>query len=87
MLVCYTPESKSWKEQAKFLDEIKKMMPSDQPLKVQKTDVRPFRVFDINEGSKKGIMEAICKCSTLDDHEWSAKVQIVLGDWLTSNNL
>ena len=66
------------------------MMPSDQPLKVQKTDARPFRVFDINEGSKKGIvkvMEAICKCSTLDDREWSAKVQIVLGDWLTSNNL
>jgi len=29
MLVCYTPESKSWKERAKFLDEIKKMMPSD----------------------------------------------------------
>jgi len=43
-----------------------------------------------NEGSKKGIvkvMEAICECSTLDEHEWSAKVRIVLGDWLTSNNL
>ena len=29
MLVCYTPESKSWKKHADILDKVKKMMPSD----------------------------------------------------------
>ena len=65
-------------------------MASDRPLKVKKTDARPFGVFDINEGSKKGIvevMEAICKRSTLPEDRWSVKTQMVLGDWLTSNNL
>jgi hypothetical protein len=90
MLVRYTPESKSWKEHADILDKVKKMMPSDRPLKVKKTDARPFGVFDINEGSKKGIvkvMEAICERSTLPEDRWSAKTRMVLGDWLTSNNL
>ena len=64
MLVCYTPESKSWKEHANVLDKVKEMMPSDQPLKVKKTDAKLFGVFDINEGSKKGfvkVMEVICE--------------------------
>ena len=90
MLVRYSPESKSWKEQSQILDKVKKMMPSDRPLNVKRTDARPFGVFDINEGSKKGIvkiMEAICERSTLSKEEWSAKTRMVLGDWLTSNNL
>jgi len=90
ILVHYTPESKSWKEHANILDQVKQMMPSDRPLKVKKTDARPFGVFDINEGSKKGIvmvMEAICEQSTLPENRWSAKTRLVLGDWLTSNNL
>jgi len=66
------------------------MMPSDRPLNIKKTDARPFGVFDINEGSKKGIikvMEGIRERSNLDEKEWSGKTRIVLGDWLTSNNL
>jgi hypothetical protein len=66
------------------------MMPSDWPLKVKKKDARPFKVFDINEGSKKGIvkvMEMICEQFTLPEDMWSEKTHIVLGDWLTSNNL
>ena len=29
MIVCYTPESKGWKDHSQFLDKVKKMMPSD----------------------------------------------------------
>ena len=90
MLVRYSPESKSWKEQSQILDKVKKMMPSDRPLNVKRTDARPFGVFYINEGSKKGIvkvMEAICEHSTLSKEEWSVKTRMVLGDWLMSNNL
>jgi hypothetical protein len=78
MLVRYTPESKSWKEYSQILDKVKKMMPSDQPLKVKRTDARPFGVFNINEGLKKGIvkvMEGICEQSTLSEDEWSAKIE------------
>jgi hypothetical protein len=90
MLVLYTPDSKDWKGRTEMLDEVRKMMPSDRRLKVRKTDVRPFGVFDINEGSKKGIvkvMEGIRERSTLGEEEWSGKTRMVLGDWLTSNNL
>ncbi len=55
----------------------------------KKTDARPFGVFNVNEGSKKGIVqvfEEMQKQSTLSEEEWSGKVQISLGDWLTSNN-
>ena len=90
MLVLYTPDSKNWKERTKILEEVRKMMPSDRPLKVKKTNTRPFGVFDINEGSKKGVikvMEGIRERSTLEEKEWSAKTRMVLGDWLTSSNL
>lgn len=73
-----------------MLEEIAKMIPQDRPLKVEKTDARPFGVIDVNEGSKKGIvevLEAIQQRSTLSVEEWSAKVRIIEGDWLTSNNL
>ncbi|PPQ97814.1 hypothetical protein CVT26_012914 [Gymnopilus dilepis] len=90
MLVRYTPDSKEWKGFNEILAGTKKMMPEDRPLPAKKTDARPFGVFDINEGSKKGIvdiMKAIRERSTLPESEWSAKTRIVLGDWLTSNNL
>lgn len=90
MLVRYTPGSKKWKNREKMLDDVAKRMPQDRPLKVEKTDARPFGVFDVNEGSKKGIvkvLEAIQERSTLSSEEWSARVRLILGDWLTSNNL
>jgi len=89
MLVRYTPGSKDWEGQTKMLDKIKAMTPHDWPLKVKKMDARPFGVFDINEGSKKGIikvLEAICERSTLTIREWSSKTRLILGDWLTSSN-
>ena len=57
---------------------------------LQKTDARPFGVFDVNSGSKKGIvklLEAICERTTLTIQEWSSKVRLILGDWLISANI
>lgn len=90
MLVRYSPKAKQWKDYKEMLDEVSKMMPQDRPLKVEKTDARPFGVFDVNKGSKKGIvkvLEAIQQRSTLSVEEWSSKVRVIVGDWLTSNNL
>lgn len=73
-----------------MLEEIAKSIPQDRPLPVEKTDARPFGVFDVDEGSKKGlvkVLESIQERSTLSQEEWSTKVRIIVGDWLTSNNL
>ncbi|KAG6874447.1 hypothetical protein C0992_007674 [Termitomyces sp. T32_za158] len=90
ILVRYCPGSKQWKDRGKMMTEIVKMMPSDRPLDASKTDARPFGVFDVNEGSKKGILEVLKEIqerSMLSEEEWSSKVRIIQGDWLTSSNL
>lgn len=90
MLVRYSPNANKWEGQKQMLEEIAKAMPQDRPLPVEKTDARPFGVFDVDEGSKKGlvkVLESIQQRSTLSSEEWSAKVRIIVGDWLTSNNL
>ncbi|KAJ7759077.1 hypothetical protein B0H16DRAFT_1720496 [Mycena metata] len=64
-------------------------MPKDRPLDPIKVDARPFDVFDINEGSKKGVVDvidAIRERSTLSKTEWASKTRIIQGDWLTTNN-
>ena len=90
MIARYTPGSNAWEKRAEMLSEIHKAMPSTRPLKTKKTDARPLGVFDVNEGLKKGlvkVLEAIRDRMTLTWEEWAGKVQIILGDWLTSNNL
>lgn len=90
MIVRYTPGSSEWPERAKMLSEIQKNMPSDRPLKAQKTDARPLGVFDVNEGSKKGlvqVLDAICERLAMTWEMWAGKVRVILGDWLTSSNL
>ena len=66
------------------------MTPQDRLPTPVKTDAWPFGVWDVNEGSKTGIvkvLETIQQRPTLSIEEWSSKVQIVVVDWLTSNNL
>ena len=90
MIVRYTPGSSEWPERAKMLSEIQKNMPSDRPLKAQKTDARPLGVFDVNEGSKKGlvqVLDAIRERLAMTWEMWAGKVRVILGDWLTSSNL
>ncbi|KAF7972318.1 hypothetical protein HWV62_18506 [Athelia sp. TMB] len=90
MIVRYAPDANKWEGRKQMLEEIAKSIPQDRPLPVEKTDARPFGVFDVDEGSKKGlvkVLESIQERSTLSQEEWSTKVRIVVGDWLTSNNL
>ncbi|KAK6977079.1 hypothetical protein R3P38DRAFT_3335013 [Favolaschia claudopus] len=51
---------------------------------------RPFGVFDVNEGSKKGGVKFLKEAqqrSTLSEATWSSIPRIFVGDWLSSNNL
>ncbi|KAJ7714683.1 hypothetical protein B0H14DRAFT_3901740 [Mycena olivaceomarginata] len=48
-------------------------MALDRPLPVEKTDGRPLGLFD--------------EISGLSESEWAARARIIVGDWLTSNNL
>lgn len=50
----------------------------------------PFGVFDVNEGSRKGVFEMLQQVqekSSLKPEQFSAKARIDEGDWLTVNNL
>ncbi|KAJ7339197.1 hypothetical protein DFH08DRAFT_812587 [Mycena albidolilacea] len=49
-----------------------------------------MRVINFNEGSKKGIIKILKKLrefSGFTESEWAAKARIIVGDWLTSNNI
>ncbi|KAJ6630735.1 hypothetical protein B0H10DRAFT_1938899 [Mycena sp. CBHHK59/15] len=59
MIVVYCPGSRDWKDRKEMLGEIEKMMPKDCPLEPKKTDACPFGVFDINEGTKKGVIDVV----------------------------
>jgi hypothetical protein len=86
-ILCYAPGSKSWPTQSKMLDPNLAKMPEDRPLEPQKTDMRPLGVFDVNEGSKKGIvnlLHEIPKRIQQDVKVWSSRTQILLGDWLSA---
>ncbi|KAJ7463567.1 hypothetical protein FB451DRAFT_1562055 [Mycena latifolia] len=89
IIVLYCPGNGEWKDRSAMLQEIEKMMPKDRPLPPDKTDARPFGVLDVNEGSKKGVIDAIDgirERSTLSKTEWASKTRTIQGDWLTSNN-
>ncbi|KAM5539821.1 hypothetical protein V8D89_006634 [Ganoderma adspersum] len=46
-------------------------------------------LLNVNEGLKKGlisVLEELQKKSTLEQVEWALKMQIIQGNWLTSNN-
>ncbi|KAJ6605655.1 hypothetical protein B0H10DRAFT_2229014 [Mycena sp. CBHHK59/15] len=89
-ILVYCPGSKDWENRDAMLRAAEDFMMSDRPLPPKKTDARPLGVFDINEGSKKGIvkmLKALQEISTLEEAEWAAKARIIVGDWLTSNNI
>lgn len=89
-LVLYCPGHETWKEHHQMLEEVQKMFPENRPQPTVKTDARPFGVFDVDEGSKKGVvkvLKAVQERSTLSETVWSAITRIFQGDWLTANNL
>ncbi|KAE9410021.1 hypothetical protein BT96DRAFT_984345 [Gymnopus androsaceus JB14] len=59
LIVRNCPGSKEWPNRKEMLDKLLKEMPQDRLLPVTKTITRPIGVFDINEGSKKGIVKML----------------------------
>ncbi|KAJ6555826.1 hypothetical protein B0H19DRAFT_947497, partial [Mycena capillaripes] len=90
LILAYCPGSKEWEGRDAILKAVEDMIASDRPLPPKTTDGRPAGVFDVNEGSKKGIIKMLKKLqefSGLTESEWAAKARIIVGDWLTSNNI
>jgi len=90
LIVLYCPDSEEWTRRGEMLEKVKEMMPQNHPLKPQKTDARPFGAIDVNEGSKRGIVDVLKEIgarTSLTTQEWSSKTRLILGDWLTSSNL
>jgi hypothetical protein len=89
IIVLYCPGNGDWKDRKEMLEAIEKMMPKDRPLDPEKVDAFPFGLFDVNEGSKKGVIEllnAIRERAKLTKAQWAAKARILQGDWLSTNN-
>jgi hypothetical protein len=92
LILAYCPNASTWDPEERDLARkaTDKLMASDRPLSTQKSDCRPLGVFDVNEGSKKGIIKMLAELqevSGISEEEWSSKTRIIMGDWLTSNNL
>ncbi|KAJ7481934.1 hypothetical protein FB451DRAFT_1171061 [Mycena latifolia] len=90
LILAYCPGSKDWEDRAAMLRAAEEFIKLDRPLPPAQTDGRPLGVFDVNEGSKKGIikmLKALQEISGLGEAEWAAKARIIIGDWLTSNNI
>jgi hypothetical protein len=89
LLTSYTPGNENWKDRNKIAEAVMGMMQEDRPLPPEKTDARPFGVFNVDEGTKKGIIKmfkAMQEWSMLSEELWAGINWINQGDWLTSNN-
>jgi hypothetical protein len=89
-ILAYCPGSKQWENRDAILKAAREIIASDRPLPPKKSDGRPLGVFDVNEGSKKGIvkmLKALQEISGLSETEWASKARIVVGDWLTASNI
>ncbi|KAJ7702639.1 hypothetical protein B0H17DRAFT_1237044 [Mycena rosella] len=90
MIVAYCPGNSAWEDRKDIAAGVAAMMPLDRPQAEVITDARPFGVFDVNEGSKKGVvkvLQSVQERSTLSQQIWSSITRIFVGDWFTSNNL
>ena len=88
-LVSYTPGNNKWKDRKDMAKAVAAMMPQDQPLPPEKMDACPFGVFDVDKGTKKGIIKlfkAMQEWSGMSEEQWVGENQIMEGDWLSSNN-
>ncbi|KAJ6578242.1 hypothetical protein B0H19DRAFT_1253505 [Mycena capillaripes] len=90
LILAYCLGSKDWEDRDALLAAAEALMSFDRPLPPKITDGRHLGLFDVNEGSKKGIIQmlkALQEISGLPEAEWAAKARIIIGDWLTSNNI
>ncbi|KAJ7930289.1 hypothetical protein B0H13DRAFT_2309769 [Mycena leptocephala] len=61
LILAYCPGSKEWEGRDAILKAVEDMIAYDGPLSPKSTDGRPPGVFDVNEGSKKGIIKMLKK--------------------------
>jgi hypothetical protein len=90
LILAYCLGSKEWEGRDAMLKAAEDMIASDRSLLPKSTDGQPAGVFDFNEGSKKGIIKMLKKLqefSGFTESEWAVKARIIVGDWLTSNNI
>ncbi|KAJ6603381.1 hypothetical protein DFH09DRAFT_1242761 [Mycena vulgaris] len=90
LIFAYCPGSSEWENRNEMLKAAEAFITADRPLPPKKTDGRPAGLFDVNEGSKKGIikiLKALQELSGLGEEEWATKAQVIVGDWLASNNI
>ncbi|KAJ6620519.1 hypothetical protein B0H10DRAFT_2359050 [Mycena sp. CBHHK59/15] len=89
-IIAFCPGNSEWPDRKEIAAVVAEMMPLDRPQPPVKTDARPLGVFNVNEGSKKGVvkvLQSVQECSTHSQKIWSSISRIFVGDWLTSNNL
>ena len=79
LLVSYTPGNEKWKDWKEMSKAVEATVQEDRPLPPEKTDAYPFRVFDVDKGTKKGIIQmfkAMQEWSTMTEEQWSVKVKL-----------
>lgn len=89
MIIRYCPGADKWENRKEMLKEMEDLIPQDRPLPPRKTSAFPWGVYDVNEGSKRGlalVLEKMRQRSTLTVSQWVSKLRIFCGDWLTSAN-
>ncbi|KIJ56046.1 hypothetical protein M422DRAFT_239237 [Sphaerobolus stellatus SS14] len=80
LIMQYAPNSKHWKHCDVIWDLMDTMTPRDCPQAPRKTETFPLGVFDVNEGSKKGIIDLLREFqikSSLSEDEWVKKLRIM----------
>ncbi|KAJ6608882.1 hypothetical protein B0H10DRAFT_1814913 [Mycena sp. CBHHK59/15] len=90
MIVAYCPGNREWDNRKDIEAAVAAMMLLDRPLLTAKTDGHPFGLFNVNEGSKEGVvkvLQSVQERNTLSQRIWSSISRIFVRDWLTANNL
>ncbi|KZT43583.1 hypothetical protein SISSUDRAFT_1029737 [Sistotremastrum suecicum HHB10207 ss-3] len=83
------PGSALWPAREAMRQSIRRLLPKKNPLDPHKTETFPMGVFDVNEGSKLGIiqvLEQLQERSGLTKEEMASKVRPMAGDLLTILN-
>lgn len=90
LILTHAPGREHWEAKKEKAEAVAKLMPQDRPQPTSKSDARPFGVFDVNEGTKKGqaeLDEQMRLRAKQDEQTWISRLRIRMGDWLTANFL
>lgn len=90
LLCAHWPNRDTWSDKKAKEAEMAKITPNIRPLPPQKTTTFLMGVVDVDEGSKKGIMQvfqAILVISSLVVEAFVSKIRLIIGDLRTIQNL